>query len=297
MDKLKAMAIFVEIAEQGSMSAAARKLSVVNSVVSKNLTELETWLGRKLIYRSTRNMRLTQDGHKYLVQFRDILNSINKLEIPADEEEQGVQGVVKITAPIYIGQEMLVPHLPDFHQQFPLVKLHVVLSDDFEDMIDQGFDVALRASQMLDSSFISRSLSRVSLTLVASPDYIQKYGAPSSPKELKMHHCLIEGDLDAQKRWRFKNRNNEQMTVAVDGSIYTNSGGSIKQLCEKGLGIAQLPYFFVDESIASGKLVEMLPEYALDNFYLHLLYHQKGTRNRAIKAVVEYFVTQLSEVR
>ncbi|OLQ72160.1 hypothetical protein BIT28_24330 [Photobacterium proteolyticum] len=295
MDKLKAMAIFVEIAEQGSMSAAARKLGVVNSVVSKNLTELEVWLGRKLVYRSTRNMRLTQDGHKQLEHFREILERVNGLE--ADPNEEMVQGLVKITAPIYLGQQLLVPHIPEFHRQYPFVKLHLELSDDFENMIDEGFDVALRASQMLDSSFISRRLSDASLVVVASPDYISQYGIPSSPKALVKHHCLVEGAVDNQRRWRFKNTRNEQISVATDGAIYTNSGTSIKQLCEAGLGIAQLPSFLVEESIVSGKLVELLPDYALSNFYLHLLYHQKGTRNLAIKAVVEYFVSRLSDKR
>ncbi|MGF1731092.1 LysR family transcriptional regulator [Photobacterium kasasachensis] len=295
MDKLKAMAIFVEIAEQGSMSAAARKLGVVNSVVSKNLTELEAWLGRKLVYRSTRNMRLTQDGHKQLEHFREILERVNGLE--ADPDEEMVQGLVKVTAPIYLGQQLLVPHIPEFHRQYPFVKLHLELSDDFENMIDEGFDVALRASQMLDSSFISRRLSDASLVVVASPDYISQYGVPSSPKALVKHHCLVEGAVDNQRRWRFKNTRNEQISVATDGAIYTNSGTSIKKLCEAGLGIAQLPSFLVEESIVSGRLVELLPDYALSNFYLHLLYHQKGTRNLAIKAVVEYFVSRLSDKR
>ncbi len=100
--------------------------------------------------------------------------------------------------------------------------------------------------------------------------------------------------MDSPRRWRFKNPQNEQVSVAVDGSIFTNSGTSIKQLCEDGLGLAQLPSFLVEESISSGKLIELLAEYALSNFYLHLLYHQKGTSNLAIKAVVEYFVSQLS---
>lgn len=295
MDKLKAMAIFVEIAEQGSMSAAARKLGVVNSVVSKNLTELEAWLGRKLVYRSTRNMRLTQDGHRQLGQFREILSRVNELEVHMDEGEEAVQGIVKITAPIYLGQKLLVPQVADFHRLFPQIKLHLVLSDDFENMIDEGFDIAMRASQMFDSSFISRRLSDTSLVVVASPNYVAIHGVPSSPKALATHHCLVEGGLDTPRRWRFKNTSDEQISVAVDGSIYTNSGMSIKQLCEAGVGVAQLPTFFVDDSISSGKLIELLPEYALSNFFLHLLYHQKGTSNPAIKAVVDYFVSQLSD--
>ena len=147
---------------------------------------------------------------------------------------------------------------------------------------------------MPDSSFISRRLSNISLRLVASPHYVKKHGLPSDPKELKKHICLLEGSSDAKQRWRFKSRNNKRITVAVDGPIQINSGIGIQKLCESGFGIAQLPSFYTDPGIARGELIELLPEFALDNFYIHLLYHQKGKSNRAIKKVVEYFYSKLS---
>ena len=117
MDKLKAFRCFVEVAEQGTMSAAARKLGVVNSVISKNINELEEWLGRKLVYRSTRNMRLTEKGLEYLEQINEILNKVYELENKDVEEDLPIHGIIKVTAPIYLGQKLLVPFLPDFHHQ------------------------------------------------------------------------------------------------------------------------------------------------------------------------------------
>ena len=127
MDKLKAISIFVEIADHGSMSAAARSLGVVNSVVTKNLNELESWLGKKLVFRSTRNLRLTQDGMNYLAECRAILQQVDQLETHARLDEQVVQGRVKLTAPFYLGQRIFSPLLADMYAKFPQIQLDLVL--------------------------------------------------------------------------------------------------------------------------------------------------------------------------
>lgn len=290
MDKLKAISIFIEIADHGSMSAAARSLGVVNSVVTKNLNELEAWLGEKLVFRTTRNLRLTQDGMNYLSECRVILNQVNQLENKANLGEEIIQGQVTVTAPLHLGQSLLSPLLAEFHHRFPLVSLNLVLSDNFEDMVDKGFDIALRVSQMPDSNFISRRLKMVRLKLLASPQYINQHGLPSSPKALNDHQCIVEGYSDDRRRWRFKNKNGKQISTSVGGNFRVNYGGMVKAICMEGLGIAQLPDFMVKQEIEVETLVEVLPEYDLDNFYIHLLYHQKSTTNKVVKAVIDYVV-------
>ena len=286
--KLKAIAIFVEIADQGSMAAAARSIGVVNSVITKNLNELENWLGRKLIFRSTRNMRLTKDGLEYLEECRHILKSVHNLEAKGCKDDETIHGEVKITAPFYLGQYIFTPLIAEYHEAFPEVSINLSFSDDFKDMIDEGFDIAIRASQMPDSSFISKRLRKASLRVVASNQYIEKHGAPSSPKDLRSHACLIEGDSDNRRRWQFKGKSNKQITVSINGKMRVNYGGMIKAICKEGLGIAQLPDFMVDEEIRNNELVRLLPDYELDNFYIHLLYHKRSTTNRAIKSVIDF---------
>ena len=293
MDKLKALTIFVEIADQGSMSAAARSLGVVNSVVTKNLNELETWLDKKLVFRSTRNLRLTQDGMNYLTECRAILNQVERLESQAHLGETAIQGSVNITAPFYLGQVLFAPLMAGLHESYPLININMILSDSFEDMVDEGFDIALRASQMPDSSFVSRRLKPIRLKLVASPNYLQEHGAPSSPRGLKDHQCIVEGDSSDKRRWRFKNNNGKQTSVSVNGNFRVNYGGMVKELCIESLGIAQLPDFMVDDELSAERLVELLPEYALENLYIHLLYHQKSTTNKAVKAVIDYVVAKI----
>jgi LysR family transcriptional regulator for bpeEF and oprC len=296
MDKFKAIAIFVEIADQGSMSAAARSLGVVNSVVSKNLNELEKWLGRKLVFRSTRNMRLTQDGVTYLEQCHKILDEVAWLEAKSREQDQVVSGHLRITAPAYLGQRILAPVIAGFTKAHTKVTLELILSDDFRNMVDEGFDAAIRVSQMPDSGFIAKRIGKVKLLTIASPEYLEHEGIPATPKELKEHQCITEDSSSRKQLWRFASRRKSQTSVQVSGKLSTSTGHMVKELCLQGLGIAQLPDFMVFEELDRGELVEVLPGHALDNFYIHLLYHQNAMGNIALKAVVEHFVSSLKEL-
>lgn len=295
MDKLKAMTIFAEIADQGSMSAAARSLGVVNSVVSKNLNELENWLGRKLVFRSTRNLRLTQDGVTYLAQCRKILDEVALLEASTREQDRAVSGHLKLTAPTYLGQQMLAPAIASFTRAHPNVTLELIISDDFKDMVDEGFDAAFRVSQMPDSGFISRRMSKVRLQTVASPVYLKRVDIPVTPKDLKKHQCILENSRSQQQLWRFNSHRKAQSNVQVSGTTSASSGQMVKALCTQGLGIAQLPDFMVGDELSRGDLVELLPQFALDNFFIHMLYHQNTAGNTALKAIVEHLVSSLAE--
>ena len=288
MDKIKAIRIFVEVANCGSFSGAALRLGIVNSVVSKNVSELERWLGTKLVYRSTRTMRLTQDGMALLPELQTILNQIQTLEQKAGESGGALHGSVAMTAPVYLGQHHLLPIVTEFKVLNPEVNIYLNLSDDRYNIIQEGYDLALRVSQMPDSDFISRRLGTMVLKLVASPSYLSTFGKPASPQELKDHQCLIEGERVENARWRFLGKDQHIFTVAVHGNNHSNLGEAIRDFCIAGLGIAQLPSFFVDKAIAEGSLIEILPEYALDSFHIHLLYQKAASSNAAIGALIEH---------
>ncbi|MCW8906089.1 MAG: LysR family transcriptional regulator [Sedimenticola sp.] len=288
MDRLKGIRIFVEIAEQGSMSAAARVLGVANSVVSKHLHELEQWLDRKLVFRSTRHLRLTQDGLDYLPECRAILNTINRMESRGHSGEATLQGKVRITASLYLGQLLLAPLIAGFCQEHPDVNVEIALSDRYRDLVEEGFDIAFRVSEMPDSDLVSRRLQNIILKTIATPGYIRKNGAPTSPADLPQHRCIIEGNAAGRQRWSFQGNNGRRVGVTVDGALSSSHGEVVKQFCEAGLGIAQLPGFLVDQAIDQGRLVELLPEYAIDTFCLHLLYHKQSTRHPTIAALVDH---------
>jgi len=295
MDKFKAMTIFSAVVEEGTMSAAARRLGIANSVVTKNLNQLEHWLDRKLIYRSTRNLQLSQEGRLYYQQIKEIIHSVEKLESPANLDHQTMTGSIKITSPVIFGKQLLSPLIPVFHSEYPGIKIELILHDDFDDLVKDGFDLALRVSRLPDSNFIAKRLQSMRLRVVASPAYIKLHGAPSLPESLSRHICLIDQSVGNAKRWNFISLQGDNVSVPVYGPLSVNNAECIAQLCTDGIGVTQLPEIFVNDLIKSGHLVELLPEYAIDDFYISLLYHQKGTTNPATRAFIDYLTENLSE--
>jgi len=294
MDKLKAMTIFNAIVEESSMSGAARRLGIANSVVSKNLNELETWLGRKLIYRSTRSLKLSLEGQSYYDKIKDIVVAVDSLEHPENVENIELIGSVKMTAPVMIGKRLCEHVLPQFHAEFPGIHLKLLLADNFNDMVEEGIDVALRISKLPDSNFIAKKVGKQALRLVTSLDYVEKFGAPLSPESLNRHVCIVDNSVANAKRWGFTNTDGGISSVHIDGPIEVNDAECVVKLCEAGVGLAQVPEVFVNESIRQGRLIELLPEKTME-FDISILYHQKSTGSPIIKSVIDFLINNIEE--
>ncbi|TWX72155.1 LysR family transcriptional regulator [Colwellia demingiae] len=294
MDKLKAMTIFNAIIEEGSMSGAARRLGIANSVVSKNLNELEVWLGRKLIYRSTRSLKLSMEGQSYYDKIKDIVVAVESLEQPKNVDNSELIGSVKLTAPVILGKKLCEYVLPKFHLEFPGIHLNILLSDDFNDMVEEGIDIALRVSKLPDSNFIARKIGKQALRLVTSLAYIEKHGAPLSPESLNRHVCIVDNSVANAKRWGFTNADGGINSVHVDGPMEVNDAECVVKLCEAGVGLAQLPEVFVNEGIRQGRLIELLPEKTME-LDISILYHQKSTGSPIIKSVIDYLFNNIEE--
>lgn len=294
MDKLKAMTIFNAIVEESSMSGAARRLGIANSVVSKNLNELEAWLGRKLIYRSTRSLKISLEGQAYYERIKDIVTAVDSLERPDNLDNIELVGSVKITAPVMMGKRLCQHVLPQFHAEFPGVHLSILLSDDFNDMVEEGIDIALRVSKLPDSNFIAKKIGKQALRLVTSFDYLEKFGAPLSPESLNRHICIVDSSVANAKRWGFTNTNGGINSVHIDGPIEVNDAECVVKLCEAGVGLAQVPEIFVNESIRQGRLIELLPEKTME-FDISILYHQKSTGSPIIKSVIDFIIDNTDE--
>ncbi|MCL1057503.1 LysR family transcriptional regulator [Shewanella gelidimarina] len=292
MDKLKAMTIFNAVVEEGTMTAAAKRLGIANSVVSKNLNELEAWLGRKLIYRSTRRLNLSLEGKAYYEKIKHIVVAVESLEQPDSVENIELTGVIKITAPVIIGKRLCEYVLPHFHTEFPGIHLDLLLSDDFNDMIEEGIDIALRISKLPDSNFIAKKVGKQTIRLVTSLSYVEQFGAPLDFGSLNRHVCIVDNSIANAKRWGFTNTEGGINSVHIDGPMAVNDAECAVILCEAGVGIAQVPEMFVNESIRQGRLIELLPECALE-FDISILYHQKSTGSPMIKSVIEYLVAHI----
>ncbi|MEJ1364550.1 MAG: LysR family transcriptional regulator [Candidatus Sedimenticola sp. (ex Thyasira tokunagai)] len=286
MDKLRSMQVFREVVRRGSFSAAAESLQLANSAVSRQVSELERWLDVKLLYRTTRTLSLTDDGRIYLEKFDAILNSIKDLEQQATSSREKVRGTLRITAPLYLGRYVLEPMLPGFMRSYPEVNISLLLVDRFVDLVEEGFDLAVRVGELPESNLIARKLGNMQLKAVAAPAYLEKFGIPESPEELRDHNCLYDTLAKLNQRWRFKEGEGE-LSVPVESSFVTNNGEMITQMAIEAMGIAYLPNFFVDAPIKEGKLVQILDEYTQDSYPISILYPYNRHMNLSLRTLID----------
>lgn len=286
------MQVFREVCRHGSFSAAAESLELANSAVSRQVTELEKWLGVKLLYRTTRTLSLTDDGRIYLEKIEAILGGVRALEQQASSSQIEVHGTLNITAPLFLGRHILEPMLSGFLKRYPAVNVSLLLVDRFVDLVAEGFDLALRVGVLQESNLMARQLDNMRLKAVAAPEYLEKYSVPNSPQDLSKHNCLYDSVARQNHRWHFSSKDGEIITP-VEGNLTINDGEMVVQMAVDALGVAYLPDFFVDDLISAGKLVPVLDDYTKDAYPVSIIYphnrHMNLTLRTFIDSLFEYY--------
>ena len=262
---------FVYVAETTSFTQAAKKLNISTAHVSRRITALEQRLNVKLLYRTTRKVSLTQEGQLFYQHCRSVLDGIEEAERVVTNLQQKPQGHIKLTAPVTYGEQKILPLVNDFIQQHSEVQVSAYLSNQKVDMVEQGFDLAIRLGRLADSTLMAKKLGSRTNYLCASPQYLEKYGMPHSLSELNDHSCLL-GTLDY---WRFKVAGKEK-TIKVKGSLRYNNGTGLTDAALKGLGIVQLPDYYVKDFIAQGKLLPLLSQFQEADEGIWAVYPQIG---------------------
>ena len=275
MDLLKSIQVFEQVAQQQSFSRAAESLNLVPSAVSRQINELEKWLDIRLINRTTRSLSLTEDGKAYLLKLSDIRSQVTELRRSKTQQQQ-IKGLIKITAPIMIGQYMLPVALAEFKE------LH------------QDVDLAIRVGHLNDSTMVARNIGNMRFKTVASSHYINTHGMPSTPKDLKNHQCLINTAVTNAKRWSYL-IDGKSTVIKVAGSLEVNDSQSLKAFAIANQGIAQLPSFYVDAAIQSGELIEILSDYVPSPLPVNLLYPSQRLLSPTVRALVDYLVPFLNQ--
>lgn len=289
IDLITAMRTFLTVVENNSFSAAANQLNLVNSAVSRQVSDLERHYDCQLLYRTTRSMHLTNEGYFYLAKFKDLLAQLDSLEAASLERQQKIAGHLHITTPMNANELGLHLLFADFTHINPKVKISLSMLNRFVDLVDEGIDLAVRVGELEDSSLIARHFGDLHVLFVANPTYLAKYGVPTQPKELQHHHCLIDSSTDRKGRWPYR-EGNRIRKITVDGPIDLNSGTLIADLAANGYGIALLPNFLVNAHLKSGKLVPILEDYQLPSSPISLVYHVNRLTNPALKSLVEYLL-------
>nr|WP_321240665.1 LysR family transcriptional regulator [uncultured Tolumonas sp.] len=281
---------FVCVVETESFTAAAKRLEVSVAHISRQVNQLEDRLGAKLLYRTTRKLRLTEVGEVYYQHARKIRDDMQAAERAVMEMEGKPTGKLRITAPVYYGEYFLAPLLNDFLLQYPQLDLELKLTNETVDLVKEGYDLAIRLGTLDSSSLMCRKLARRTQYLCASPAYLATHGTPQTLADLANHRCL-GGSLD---HWRFL-ENGKLRNWRVGSAWSCNSGLALKDAALKGLGIVQLPDYYVQAALAQGSLISLLESHRLPDDGVWVVYPQNRHLSPKVRLLVDFLVAQLGK--
>lgn len=292
MDKFQEMRVFTAVVDGGSFVAASEELAMSKAAVSRYVSDLEQRLEVRLLHRTTRKLSLTEEGSVFLARCREILASIEASEAELSTRSESASGLLKISVPVSFGIQHLAPLWSEFLTQQPRVSLDVQLADRLVDLVEEGFDAAVRIAKLPDSSLVSRKLASTRLVLCASPDYLHRHGDPAHPSELAQHDVLGYSLLAMGDQWHFESPKGA-VTVKVHPRIWTNNGDTCVAASLRGSGIQLQPTFLVARELTSGELVEVLPEYRSAELGIYLVYPTRKFLLPKVRVLVEYLAQKL----
>lgn len=278
---------FTAVAESGNFTQAAKKLLISTAQVSRQVSELEQRLNTKLFYRTTRKVTLTEEGQLFYQQCRSILDGLEVAERSLTNLQSTPQGKIRISAPVTYGERHIIPLINQFLLQYPQVEIEVQLSNQRIDLIEEGFDLAIRLGQLNDSSLIAKRISSRQHFLCASPSYIEQHGKPETINDLKQHNCLL-GSADF---WLFADKK-----VRISGNLRCNSGLGLVDAALKGIGIVQLPEYYITEHINNGELITLLEQQQRAEEGIWALYPQNKYLASKVKLLINFLQENLLSV-
>lgn len=286
--------LFARTAETGNLSKAARELDLQPAAASASLKRLEERLACRLFERSTRSMRLTQQGEVFLDYCRNALSSLRAGEAALRSADDRVQGLLRLSAPSDFGRTVLLPWLNEFQERHPELRLVVQFSDQLTNLYRDPIDIAFRYGKLDDSGLISQQLAANRRVVVASPSYLKKHGTPKKPQELVNHNCLLyyvkHGLLN---HWRFHS-GKQSIEVKVRGDRMADDGGIVREWALAGVGIAYKSFLDVQADLQSGRLVSFLQEFTGEESPLHAIYPSRASMTPAAKALIEFLHGKLA---
>lgn len=271
MSVLDGISEFVAVAETGSFTSASKKLRISVAQVSRQVSAVEERLKIKLFRRTTRKVSLTESGAIYYERCRKILDDLTEAQDITTSLHNKLSGKIRLSAPITYGEEVITPIVNDFLLAYPDIKIHLDLNNARADLINDGYDLAIRMGKLDDSRLIARKLSTRTLYVCAAPTYLAQNGTPSSVKQLQAHNCLI-GTAD---HWHFQHQGKGE-SVKVNGTLRCNSGHGLINAALKSIGIIQLPDYYVQPYIDSGELRILLEEYQAPNEGIWAVYPDRN---------------------
>jgi DNA-binding transcriptional LysR family regulator len=280
---------FVQVFDSGGFSAAARQHGRSKALLSKYVTDLEDYLGVRLMNRTTRKLSLTEAGEAYYREASQLLQQLDDLDATISDQTAEPRGMVRVSAPRNLGETTLAPAIFAFMAKNPLISIDLRLEDRYVDLVDEGIDVALRISMMTDSSLIARKISDMKHLICAAPSLIRQHGTPKSGEGLRGLPCIIDSNMAGQANWRFVEKG-RPVSVHVSGPVRVNSPVAALEAAAAGLGFAVLPSYLADPLIAAGKLVVVLEEQMTEGPSLTAVYPHRRHLAGKVRALIDHLV-------
>ncbi|MEO5332726.1 MAG: LysR family transcriptional regulator [Magnetococcus sp. YQC-5] len=289
MDRIALMETFVRVVDSGSFSEAARKGAVSRAAVSKYIVVLEEYLGIRLLNRTTRQLHLTAEGELYYQRCRKILEEITETEQTVTHLHAAPRGLLRVSAPMSFGIQHLSPAIADFLLDFPGIEMDLVLNDRFVDLLEEGFDVAVRIGVLESSTLMARRLATAKLVLCASPTYVTRHGMPKEPEDLAQHACLSYSYTAVPSIWRFS-QGSEERVVRIKGPLQVNNGDAMRVAVRAGVGVAVFPDFLIEEDLRVNTLIPLLPEFEMPQLGIYAVYPPTRYLSAKVRKFVDFLV-------
>ncbi|PJG84111.1 LysR family transcriptional regulator [Caviibacterium pharyngocola] len=287
MDKLNAISVFCKVIETQSFTQAAAQQNISVAMASKLVSQLEEQLKTRLLQRTTRKIVPTEAGLIYYQRCQPILTELDDAEASISNLTTTLQGNLTISLPRDFGLRFIAPNLTRFINAHPHLHMEIEFNDRMVDLVAEGFDLALRIGYLQDSSLVAKKIATSTMHFVASPDYLKRHGIPQTPAELEHHDCLLYKATGNQIYWEFTDANRTQR-IKMRSKLICNNGLTLAALAKDGLGIINTPRFFVEEELAAGELVEILPNYRQQQLDLHIVYPHRRHLAAKVRAFIEF---------
>ncbi|HAD49531.1 LysR family transcriptional regulator [Idiomarina aquatica] len=288
MKEWQGISEFVATAETNSFSAAAERLDMSVAQVSRNVAALESRLKMQLLYRSTRSVSLTGEGKLYLPHCQHLVASLREANQLIQQRNEQPQGLIRVTAPVYYGEQIIAPLLNQFLQRYDDLRLDLNLTNDTLDLIEGSYDLAIRLGHLGNPRLRARRLGSRRHYIVGSPHYFRRYGQPQTIDDLAQHRCFT----GTVRQWRFQQQGKTQSLVP-ESFIHCNNGLALRDAAIRGLGLAMLPDYYVSEALAKGELEEVLAAYRQDDDGIWALYPESRQQIPKVRVLLDFLIEKL----
>lgn len=285
MDMLAGMRTYIAVVAAGSFTAAAERLGISKALTSKYVGQLEEHLGVRLLNRTTRQLNVTEAGQAYYQRCRQLLEEFDELEAAIQDQQEAPRGSLVVAAPTTFGEMYLTRAVADYLDQQPGVSVELVLADRFVNIVDEGFDLAVRIGELADSSLIARRLAPARIAVCAAPVYLAQAGTPTDPRELESHTCVIDTNFHAADHWPFQ-KHGRRFSVKVNGRFRVNNAVAAREMMLAGQGIGLCPTYVIGNELRNDRLKILLQEYEVFEHGIYAVY----PHNRHLAAKVRTFV-------